>query len=528
MSKWSSFEKQQLLTENWRKYLNEEEIDEGFADRLKQTAKGAYKGGKEAWEKSRPKVMSDYPATEIATIVKTISDLGKKANIPVDTAKIVDEFEEMLKAQNFVIKEQKLELGADLKLDLGKAPTLKAFMDDLAKKDKSLLTPLMRALSNGSFNVGEEYKSSAATPAAVGPKINRQRKLYVPPAAEEPSEKPTSKTNFDKETGVPTAKTTDSEPAFGAQAGADLSKVFKSKNDDETEEPAAEEPPSSPAVEEPKDFVTSKLKEAGVEEGKIEAFLNDLREMGVINEIDKKAFKKAFKVNDSEFKKLLEDHPEVTEAILAMRPKRGGTEFLEAIAKIVVKEKPTRAIRTVKKTTQKAKPTRAKKTVKKATTKAKPTSNKKTKAAAKEPEPEAAKPEQTSDPNFTRRAVRRIKTIYNELKIEEKLDFNKLKKEIEQISEVESVKKQEFGKNSLFVVTLTNREQFGLPKELQRDKLEFAFEKSKDSKLGAPVLDKVIKLAKIKDGKIEKGIVKYGTALKESLILTWKQIAGIK
>jgi hypothetical protein len=251
MSKWSSFEKQQLLTENWRKYLNEEEIDEGFADRLKQAAKGAYKGGKEAWEKSRPKVMSDYPATEIATIVKTISDLGKKANIPVDTAKIVDEFEEMLKAQNFVIKEQKLELGADLKLDLGKAPTLKAFMVDLAKKDKSLLTPLMRALSNGSFNVGEEYKSSASTPAAVGPKINRQRKLYVPPAAEEPSEKPTSKTNFDKETGVPTAKTTDSEPAFGAQAGADLSKVFKSKNDDETEEPAAEEPPSSPAAEEP-------------------------------------------------------------------------------------------------------------------------------------------------------------------------------------------------------------------------------------------------------------------------------------
>jgi hypothetical protein len=251
MATWSSFQKDKLLIESWRKYLNEEEIDEGFADRLKQTAKGAYKGGKEAWEKSRPKVMSDYPATEIATIVKTISDLGKKANIPVDTAKIVDEFEEMLKAQNFVIKEQKLELGADLKLDLGKAPTLKAFMVDLAKKDKSLLTPLMKALSNGSFNVGEEYKSSAATPAAVGPKINRQRKLYVPPAAEEPSEKPTSKTNFDKETGVPTAKTTDSEPAFGAQAGADLSKVFKSKNDDETEEPAAEEPPSSPAAEEP-------------------------------------------------------------------------------------------------------------------------------------------------------------------------------------------------------------------------------------------------------------------------------------
>ena len=98
---------------------------------------------------------------------------------------------------------------------------------------------------------------------------------------------------------------------------------------------------------------------------------------------------------------------------------RGGTEFLEAIAKIVVK--------------------------------AKPTSNKKTKAAAKEPEPEAAKPEQTSDPSFTRRAVRRIKTNYNKLKIEEKLDFNKLKEVIKKITEVENVEKQKFEKNSLFV-----------------------------------------------------------------------------
>ena len=176
------------------------------------------------------------------------------------------------------------------------------------------------------------------------------------------------------------------------------------------------------------------------------------------------------------------------------------------------------------------KTTKAAEKAEKATPKVKPTSNKKTKAAAKEPEPEVAKPEQTSDPSFTRRAVRRIKANFNKLKIEDRLNFNKLKEAIEKILEVESVKKQTFGKNSLFVITLTNGEQFGLPKELQRDKLEFAFKESEEaSNPKASALDKVIKLAKIKDGKIEeKGIVKYGTALKESLILTWKQIAGIK
>jgi hypothetical protein len=494
MSKWSSFEKQQLLTESWREYLNEEEIDEGLADRLKLTAKGAYKGGKEAWEKSRPKVMSDYPATEIATIVKTISDLGEKAGIPVNTAKIVDEFEEMLKAQNFVIKEQKLELGADLKLDLSKALTLKAFMDALAKKDKNLLAPLIKALSNGSFDVGDKYKSIAT-------QLDKLKPVEAPSAgAKEPPEKVVEPipAQAEEEPGIvptPAVKPKEDEPTpprkpevekppvdqrstpveaefepeieikndelqafikeldlgeidIGITQGGEeakriildnlpyfykilgdklkqggiqdsfklpeipstitadipgvepemrdllslafnriiyrfikemttgnkqipsevedeLKQIAPPPKDEEAPELAAseeEETDETPETEEPKTFVTNRLKEAGVEEDKIEAFFDDLRQMGVINEISRPNLKKTLKLKPKEFNALLGRHPEVAEAIKGMRPKQGGDEFLKALAKIVVeKAVPSEAEE------NKSKKTKVKKAVKKKT-----------------------------------------------------------------------------------------------------------------------------------------------------------------
>ena len=121
--KWSSFGEQQLLTENWREFLteevveleeSEEEIQErfrgkgGYVDRFKQSSKAFA----DKWRETRPVPMSDYPATELTTIINMISKADPKA----DTAKIVDELEAMLKAQNFVIKEQddKIMLGAKL------------------------------------------------------------------------------------------------------------------------------------------------------------------------------------------------------------------------------------------------------------------------------------------------------------------------------------------------------------------------------------------------------------------------------
>ena len=149
--KWSSFGEQQLLTENWREFLTEEEIEEGLFDRVKATAKGAYKGGKEAWEKSRPPVMSDYPATELTTIINMIS----KADPTADTAKIVDELEAMLKAQNFVINEQddKIMLGADLELKLDPETELARVLLKLEKENPNYYNQIVKAFGRGGFDV---------------------------------------------------------------------------------------------------------------------------------------------------------------------------------------------------------------------------------------------------------------------------------------------------------------------------------------------------------------------------------------
>ena len=131
------------------------------------------------------------------------------------------------------------------------------------------------------------------------------------------------------------------------------------------------------------------------------------------------------------------------------------------------------------------------------------------------------------------RALFSIKKYYNGLEIKQKLPFrfNTWKKGIEKIPEVESIERQDFGENnSLYVITLTRDaggQQFGLPKQAYRSSIEFAFEEIGDA--GYSPLKKVLKLAKIEDGKIiKKGEVEYDDSINESLMLRWKTIAGIK
>lgn len=152
-------------------------------------------------------------------------------------------------------------------------------------------------------------------------------------------------------------------------------------------------------------------------------------------------------------------------------------------------------------------------------------------------EPEAVEPEIRSiekslDPNFTRRGTKRIKDYYNSLEIVQKLSskFYNWKQGIERIAEVKSIEKEDFEENnSLYVITLTDGQQFGLPKQSFSSAIEFAFEEEGESTPGSVPLRDVLKLAKIKDGKvIQKGLVDYGTKVNESLMLRWKTIAGIK
>jgi hypothetical protein len=180
-------------------------------------------------------------------------------------------------------------------------------------------------------------------------------------------------------------------------------------------------------------------------------------------------------------------------------------------------------------------------------------------APAPEPEPEPAGQEEeprekSPDPRSTRRATKRIKNYYNSLEIVQKISskFNNWKEKIETIDQVKSIEKFEFDKtgersgtsverfdpekNGLYLITLKNGEQFGLPKHT-RDVSTLGFGFKWDGQIGnnAPFKE-VTKLAKIKDGKIiEKGEITWGergstipeNILNESLMLRWKQLAGI-
>lgn len=135
MATWSSFEKDKLITEGFRDFF-----------------------------KKKEKSVGTYPASELTTIVNLISNLAKKLNIDVDTSKIVDEFEAILKAANYNLQEQedKIMIGGDVNLDLTKAPTLKAFMDAVAAQNPEGLKILLKALKRGAFDVSR-YQPAAST-----------------------------------------------------------------------------------------------------------------------------------------------------------------------------------------------------------------------------------------------------------------------------------------------------------------------------------------------------------------------------
>jgi hypothetical protein len=135
MATWSSFEKDKLITEGFRDFF-----------------------------KKKEKPAGTYPASELTTIVNLISNLAKKLKIDVDTSKIVDDFEAILKADNYNLQEQedKIMIGGDVNLNLLKAPTLEKFMDAVAAKSPEGLKILLKALKRGAFDVSK-YQPAAST-----------------------------------------------------------------------------------------------------------------------------------------------------------------------------------------------------------------------------------------------------------------------------------------------------------------------------------------------------------------------------
>jgi hypothetical protein len=124
----------------WSSYPQHQLVIEGFRDFFKKKNKSS----------------ATYPASELTTIVNLISNLAKKFDIETDTRAIIDEFEAMLKSQNIDLQEQddRLMIGADLKLNLERAPKLKQFILTLKQKEPKALQPLVKALKRGAFDVG--------------------------------------------------------------------------------------------------------------------------------------------------------------------------------------------------------------------------------------------------------------------------------------------------------------------------------------------------------------------------------------
>ena len=169
--KWSSFSEQQLLTENWRKFLAEEvvELDEseeeiqerfrgkgGYVDRFKQSSKAF----SDKWKETRPVPMVDYPATELVTILNMVYQAAGLTTDDDQKTKdeIVREVEALLKAQNFVVKEEinggKLMLGQKLVLDLTKTLTLARVLTQIKTSNPDAHNKIMSAFRRGGFKIG--------------------------------------------------------------------------------------------------------------------------------------------------------------------------------------------------------------------------------------------------------------------------------------------------------------------------------------------------------------------------------------
>ena len=111
MSNWSSFEKDKIVTDALRSFLNETapvEINEGVAATLKGLVGGTKKS---EWEKiAKGEDTGETRGTVyrniIAEVTQLISNIAERLQLQIDTMVIVEEFEEMITAQNFELAEQ--------------------------------------------------------------------------------------------------------------------------------------------------------------------------------------------------------------------------------------------------------------------------------------------------------------------------------------------------------------------------------------------------------------------------------------
>ena len=298
MAMWSSFEKDKLLTENWRKFATDNPEDKD-----NQTVYGLTSDkNPDSLKRLLSGVVEDDVAAQIINLIASAAD---DEGVMLEAVSLQGSKSEQDRVFSGETTREILQGLDALGLD---APALKKVVKVLNQWGK---------LNTVKFEKPATNSVPVDSPTPETP---------TPTAVPTPTPEPT-----------PAPETTPvSEP-------------------DSAAEPSSPEPQ---AAEEPLKIITKILGEKGVDEEKVSAFINDLREMGVIQEMAPGALKRNLKMNKVEWVEFSQKHPEVIEAISQLRGRSKKAralqaQFKDALSGIIAREEepPMPRIRRKKKST---------------------------------------------------------------------------------------------------------------------------------------------------------------------------------
>jgi len=119
----------------------------------------------------KKKGTKEYPAAELATIMRGLASASKMTGIQLDGAErnaIVDELTKALEDEGFTINEnERLFTGeGDVVITSQKAPKLKIFLDAVAKKDPKIFNQLSTLFRRSALDIGPVIKATAPVTAS--------------------------------------------------------------------------------------------------------------------------------------------------------------------------------------------------------------------------------------------------------------------------------------------------------------------------------------------------------------------------
>ena len=166
----------------------------------------------------KKKGTKEYPAAELATIMRGLASASKMTGIQLDGAErnaIVDELTKALEDEGFTINEnERLFTGeGDVVITSQKAPKLKIFLDAVAKKDPKIFNQLSTLFRRSALDIGPVIKATAPVTASPSPSSTGA------PAAAQKSPKSTPAPSTDQKS----SKSSEAEDFIRSQFGKKVS-----------------------------------------------------------------------------------------------------------------------------------------------------------------------------------------------------------------------------------------------------------------------------------------------------------------